>query len=119
MTYNSPSPIRLIAVTLLGALIGFLTVILLPFLFIFWLTYWLPHERDVLLSAARCDGGEEDTTPLVDAIRRDMFIADLEKRLEGKANIPESILPESIKPPLDEDPLPPAFQRWIDGRQNK
>jgi hypothetical protein len=98
----TPSPLRLLALTLLAVCLGLATVILLPFLFIFWLTYWLPHELDAL-SAAQCDGGEEDTTPLVDAIRRDMFIADLEKRLENRV--------------LDEAPLPPAFQRWMDGRQ--
>jgi hypothetical protein len=101
----TPSPLRLLALTLLGVCLGFFTVLLLPFLFIFWLTYWLPHERDALLSAARCDGGKEDSTPLVDAIMRDNFIADLEKRLENTV--------------LEEKPLPPAFQRWIDGRQNK
>jgi hypothetical protein len=28
------------------------TMILLPFLFVFWITYWLPHELDVLSRAA-------------------------------------------------------------------
>jgi hypothetical protein len=107
------TPLRLLAVTLLAVCLGFFTVILLPFLFIFWLTYWLPHERDVLTRAAmpspteagHCAAGEEDSTPLVDAIMRDNFIADLEKRLENTV--------------LEEKPLPPAFQRWMDGRKNK
>jgi hypothetical protein len=100
----TPSPIRLLAVTLLGVCLGLATVLLLPFLFLVWYdAWWLPHEVEAHLSAAmpspaeavQCDGG-----------------------MEGD-NIPESILPESIKPALDEAPLPPAFQRWMDGRQNK
>jgi hypothetical protein len=108
----TPSPLRLLAVTLLAVCLGLATVLLLPFVFLVWFdAYWRRHEVEAHLSAAmpsptdavQCDGGEEDTTPLVDAIRRDMFIEDLEKRLENRV--------------LDEAPLPPAFQRWMDGRQ--
>jgi hypothetical protein len=110
MTTDPLPYLRITAFVLLGALA---TMILLPFLFVFWITYWLPHELDALSRAAvpspteavQCDGGKEDSTPLVDAIMRDNFIADLERRLENRV--------------LDEAPLPPAFQRWMDGRQNK
>jgi hypothetical protein len=113
MDWLSSSPLRLIMALTTGVVIGLMAMILLPFLFVFWLTYWLPHELDALSRAAvpspteavQCDGGEEDTTPLVDAIMRDNFIADLERRLENRV--------------LDEAPLPPAFQRWMDGRKNK
>jgi hypothetical protein len=111
MTGSTSSPLRLLAALAAGILTGLMAVILLPFLFVFWLTYWLPHELDALSRAAvpsptevvQCDGGKEDTTPLVDAIMRDNFIADLEKRLENTV--------------LEEKPLPPAFQRWMDGRK--
>jgi hypothetical protein len=93
------SPLRLLAVTLLGVCLGFLTVLLLPFLFLVWFdAYWRRHEVEAHLSAAMPSPAEA---------------GDVEKE-EG--NIPESILPESIKPALDEVPLPPAFQRWMDGR---
>jgi hypothetical protein len=113
MTRPTSSPLRLLTALATGVVIGLLIVILLPFLFVFWITYWLPHELDALsrvavpspTEAVLCDGGKEDSTPLVDAIMRDNFIADLEKRLENRV--------------LDEAPLPPAFQRWMDGRQNK
>jgi hypothetical protein len=100
MDWLSSSPLRLLVALTTGILIVLLTMILLPFLFVFWITYWLPHERDALLSAARCDGGEEGSTPLVDAIRRDMFIADLEKRLENR-------------PALEQAPLPDCIEDWI------
>ena len=78
-----------------GVLLGFFTVLLLPALLIVFLHYWEAHERDALLSAAmpdavRCDGGEE-----------------------GEPNIPESILPASIKPVLEDVPLPGVFEAWI------
>jgi hypothetical protein len=113
MTGSTSSPLRLLVALATGVMIVLFTMILLPFLFVFWITYWLPHELDALSRAAvpspteavQCDGGKEDSTPLVDAIMRDNFIADLERRLENRV--------------LDEAPLPPAFQRWMDGRQNK
>jgi hypothetical protein len=113
MTRATSSPLRLLAALAAGILIVLFTVILLPFLFVFWLTYWLPHELDALSRAAvpspteavQCDGGEEDTTPLVDAIMRDNFIADLERRLENRV--------------LEDAPIPEVFQRWMDGRKNK
>jgi hypothetical protein len=90
-----PMPYKAIALTLIGLLLGLATVLLLPFLFLVWYdAYWRRHEVEAHLSAAMPSPAEAD-------------------------NIPESILPESIKPALDEAPLPPAFQRWIDGRQNK
>jgi hypothetical protein len=88
-------PYKAIALTLICLLLGLATVLLLPFLFLVWYdAYWRRHEVEAHLSAAMPSPAEAD-------------------------NIPESILPESIKPALDEAPLPPAFQRWIDGRQNK
>jgi hypothetical protein len=98
----TPSPLRLIAVTLLCVCLGLATALLLPFLFLVWFdAYWRRHEVEAHLSvampspaeAALCDGG-----------------------MEGD-NIPGSILPESIKPALEDAPLPPAFQRWMDGRK--
>jgi hypothetical protein len=88
-------PYKVFALTLLAVCLGLATVLLLPFLFLVWYdAYWRRHEVEAHLSAAMPSPAEAD-------------------------NIPESILPESIKPALDEAPLPPAFQRWIDGRQNK
>jgi hypothetical protein len=83
---------RIVLITLLAALLGFLTVLLLPFVFLVWFdAYWRRHEVEAHLSAA----------------------------MPSQAgNIPESILPESIKP-LEDAPLPPAFQRWDDARRNK
>jgi hypothetical protein len=105
MTRANSSPLRLLAALAAGILTGLMAVILLPFLFVFWLTYWLPHELDALSRAAvpsptdvgvictkcgalkpvavQCDGGEEDTTPLVDAIMRDNFIGGW---TEGRTN---------------------------------
>jgi hypothetical protein len=86
---------RIVLITLLAALLGFLTVLLLPFLFLVWFdAYWRRHEVEAHLSAAMPSPADE---------------AD---------NIPESNLPESIKPTLEDVPLPPAFQRWMDGRKH-
>jgi hypothetical protein len=49
MTTDPLPYLRITAFVLLGALA---TMILLPFLFVFWITYWLPHELDVLSRAA-------------------------------------------------------------------
>jgi hypothetical protein len=88
MTTFTPSPLRLLAVTLLAVCLGLATVLLLPFVFLVWYdAYWRRHEVEAHLSAAMPSPAEAD-------------------------NIPESILPESIKP--DDVPLPPAFQWWMD-----
>jgi hypothetical protein len=47
------SPLRLLAVTLLGVCLGLATVLLLPFLFLVWYdAYWRRHEVEAHLSAA-------------------------------------------------------------------
>jgi hypothetical protein len=49
----TPSPLRLLAVTLLAVCLGFLTVLLLPFVFLVWYdAYWRRHEVEAHLSAA-------------------------------------------------------------------
>jgi hypothetical protein len=86
------SPLRLLAVTLLAVCLGLATVLLLPFVFLVWYdAWWRRHEVEAHLSAAMPSPAEAD-------------------------NIPGSILPESIKP-LEDAPLPDAFQRWMDGRK--
>lgn len=89
----------LFLVFLLGLFLGFCTMLLLPFLFVVWLDAW--QKRHAVPQVAQCDGGDE-STPLVDAIMRDNFVADLEKRLEGK--------------PLEVVPLPDVFEAWIKGK---
>jgi predicted tellurium resistance membrane protein TerC len=81
---------RIVLIALLAALLGFFTPILISFLFLVWFdAYWRQHEVEALTRAAMPSQAD---------------------------NVPESILPESIKP-LTEDPLPPAFQRWMDNRK--
>jgi hypothetical protein len=67
MNTFTTSPIRLIAVTLLGVCLGLATVLLLPFLFLVWYdAYWRRHEVEAHLSAAmpspaeavQCNGGD-------------------------------------------------------------
>jgi hypothetical protein len=94
-----------------AVLSGLLTFFLLPYIFVVFLHRWEAHERDVLSRAANphsptdavlCDGGEEhpffeewqrleemrrmqvDSTPLVDAIRRDAFVSEIEQMLEKR-----------------------------------
>jgi hypothetical protein len=50
---TTPALIRLIAVTLLAVCLGFLTVLLLPFVFLVWYdAWWRRHEVEAHLSAA-------------------------------------------------------------------
>jgi hypothetical protein len=49
----TPSPLRLIAVTLLGVCLGFFTPILISFLCLVWYdAWWRRHEVEAHLSAA-------------------------------------------------------------------
>jgi hypothetical protein len=49
----TPSPLRLLAVTLLGVCLGFFTPILISFLFLVWYdAWWRRHEVEAHLSAA-------------------------------------------------------------------
>jgi hypothetical protein len=53
MTTFTPSPLRLLAVTLLAVCLGLATVLLLPFVFLVWFdAYWRRHEVEAHLSAA-------------------------------------------------------------------
>jgi hypothetical protein len=74
----TPSPLRLLALTLLAVCLGFFTPILISFLFLVWFdAYWRRHEVEAHLSAA---------------------------------------MPSPAEAALEDAPLPPAFQRWMDGR---
>jgi hypothetical protein len=81
----------------IGLFLGFYMVIFLPFLFVTWLQSFIIETREPV----QCDGGEEASTPLVDAIKRDAFVADLEKRLDRSSV-------------LQEVPLPGWFDRWVE-----
>jgi hypothetical protein len=104
------SPIKVAVIMLSAIIFSFLMVLILPYLFIVFLHHWERHERDVLSRAAHsptdavlCDGGETehpffeewqrleemrrmqvDSTPLVDAIRRDAFVSEIEQMLEKR-----------------------------------
>lgn len=56
---------KAIFLTLLGAMFGIFMLLLLPVIYVAWLS-WREHERRVLYEAARphrCDGGMENLSP--------------------------------------------------------
>jgi hypothetical protein len=74
MNQLTPSPLRLLAVTLLGVCLGLATVLLLPFLFLVWFdAYWRRHEIEAHLSAAMpspAEAGDVDEAWIDEAIER-------------------------------------------------
>jgi hypothetical protein len=74
MNQLTPSPLRLLAVTLLAVCLGFLTVLLLPFVFLVWYdAYWRRHEVEAHLSAAMpspAEAGDVDEAWIDEAIDR-------------------------------------------------
>jgi hypothetical protein len=74
-----------------GIALGLATVLLLPFVFLVWYdAWWRRHEVDAHLSAAMPSPAEAVQCNGGDVERDET---------------------------LSEDPLPPAFQRWMDGRK--
>jgi hypothetical protein len=67
-------PYKAIALTLIGLLLGFLTVLLLPFVFLVWYdAYWRRHEVEAHLSAAMpspAEAGDVDEAWIDEAIDR-------------------------------------------------
>jgi hypothetical protein len=67
-------PYKAIALTLIGLLLGFLTVLLLPFVFLVWFdAYWRRHEVEAHLSAAMpspAEAGDVDEAWIDEAIDR-------------------------------------------------
>jgi hypothetical protein len=65
---------RIVLITLLAALLGFLTVLLLPFLFLVWFdAYWRRHEVEAHLSVQYQAGDVEEALtedPLPDVFQR-------------------------------------------------
>jgi hypothetical protein len=74
MTTFTPSPLRLLAVTLLAVCLGLATVLLLPFVFLVWYdAYWRRHEVEAHLSAAMpspAEAGDVDEARIDEAIDR-------------------------------------------------
>jgi hypothetical protein len=74
MTTFTPSPLRLLAVTLLAVCLGLATVLLLPFVFLVWFdAYWRRHEVEAHLSAAMpspAEAGDVDEARIDEAIDR-------------------------------------------------
>jgi hypothetical protein len=67
-------PYKAIALTLIGLHLGFLTVLLLPFVFLVWYdAYWRRHEVEAHLSAAMpspAEAGDVDEAWIDEAIDR-------------------------------------------------
>jgi hypothetical protein len=77
MTTFTTSPIRLLALTLLGVCLGLATVLLLPFVFLVWYdAYWRRHEVEAHLSAmpSPAEAGDVD----------EAWIDELETKLRSK-----------------------------------
>jgi hypothetical protein len=102
MTPTTPAPLRLTALTLLAVCLGLATALLLPFLFLVWYdAWWRRHEVEAHLSAVMPSPAEAGFT------------------LFGYPVVYVQDEPDLEKPALDEAPLPPAFQRWMDGRKTE
>jgi hypothetical protein len=84
---------RLALIVCLGVLLGFLTVILLPWLFLLVVQRFIIDTREPADLPHRCDAGNEG------------------------APLPIDAEPEvDVKPTLEDAPLPDVIERWIKGK---
>jgi hypothetical protein len=83
MDWLNSSPLRLLVALATGVMIVLLTMILLPFLFVFWITYWLPHELDVLSRAAVPSPTEAETCDCDRAVIHDCVCPQCRDRFDA------------------------------------
>jgi hypothetical protein len=101
---------RIVLITLLAALLGFLTVLLLPFLFLVWFdAYWRRHEVEAHLSVQYQAGDVERDEGDEIHTCGDCGV-ELQIVRPGKYQCVNPKCPSNA-------PLPDVFQRWMDGRK--
>jgi hypothetical protein len=102
---------RIVLITLLAALLGFFTPILISFLFLVWFdAYWRRHEVEAHLSAAMpSPTGEAGDVEADELHTCGDCGAELQIVRPGKY--------QCVNPKCAGAQIPEVFQRWMDGRK--